>query len=78
MHDLFLREVAKEIMDNAFDEWFFNKDAKQYMGAFDEDECFRILQKHFPKGAKNTEQQVQPDNADKEIPFGYYPNNEFE
>ena len=30
------------------------------------------------KIAKNTEQQVQPDNAEKEIPFGYYPNNEFE
>jgi hypothetical protein len=27
--------------------------------------------------AENTEQQVQPDNAEKEIPFGYYPNNEF-
>ena len=24
------------------------------------------------------QQQVQPDNAEKEIPFGYYPNNEFE
>ena len=29
-------------------------------------------------GAKNTEQQVQPDNAEKDVPFGYYPNNEFE
>ena len=24
------------------------------------------------------QQQVQPDNAEKEIPFGHYPNNEFE
>lgn len=64
MHNFFLREVAKEIMDNAFDEWSFNKDAKQYMGAFDEDECFRILQKHFPKGAKNTEQANQPGSGE--------------
>ena len=29
--------------------------------------------------AKNTEQQVQPDNAEQdEVPFGYYPNNEVE
>ena len=30
------------------------------------------------KIADCTEQQVQPDNAEKDVPFGYYPNNEFE
>jgi hypothetical protein len=38
--------------------------------------CFNYS-KWKSQGAKNTEQQVQPDNAEKEIPFGYYPNNEF-
>lgn len=41
-------EVVKEIMQNAFDPWVFNKIEKTYMGAFDEEECLRVLQKHFP------------------------------
>ena len=52
-------EVVKEITQEAFDPWRFNKLEKQYMGDFDEEECLRILQKHFPQGAKNTEKQVQ-------------------
>jgi hypothetical protein len=38
----------------------------------------RVTCKVCSEGAKNTEQQVQPDNAEKDVPFGYYPNNEFE
>ena len=57
-------EIVKEIMQDAFDPWCFNKLEKQYMGNFDEEECLRILQKHFTQGAKNTEQQVQADPTD--------------
>jgi hypothetical protein len=56
-------EIVKEIMKEAFDPWCFNKLEKQYMGYFDEEECLRILQKHFPHGAKNTEQLLQPENG---------------
>ena len=37
------KELAKQIMDNAFDAWTMNREAKQYMGAFDLEEAERII-----------------------------------
>ena len=36
-------EVAKEIELEAFDDWAFDKESKQYKGAFDLDECAALI-----------------------------------
>lgn len=56
MSNLWL-EVAKEIRENAFDEWYFNIHAKQYMGAFDTEECAKILEKRFGVQSKKPVQR---------------------
>ena len=57
-------DVVKEIIEQCFDDWCFNKEQKQYMGYFDGQGCLCILKKHFPEGAKNTEQTNQPDSGE--------------
>jgi hypothetical protein len=41
--------IAREIEEEAFDSWRFNKSSKQYEGFFDRSECADILRKHFSK-----------------------------
>jgi hypothetical protein len=41
--------IAREIEEEAFDSWRFNKSSKQYEGFFDRSECAEILRKHFGK-----------------------------
>lgn len=55
MSNLWL-EVAKEIRENAFDAWAFDRDQGQYMGSFDTEECAKILEKRF--GARVKEEAV--------------------
>ena len=59
----------------SYDPDFDDREFTHRLNSVDYDQ---LMEELMDEGAKNTEQQVQPDNAEKDVPFGYYPNNEFE